>query len=176
MWIRPILFAVDVRKLTSPFTHAISRLDTFKDKKLMESCCIEFQLKVSQKKELQAGAVLASRVPVHGTKGARGLWVRLKNTCKQFKFSLNQILLTLFMLRNEESKIIAVMSSNVDDLLYGYLLEGAEGTNSVLQQFLVGTRIHILEFLWERVSTRRRLWYSCHSQRQHRSLTMRNTV
>ena len=29
------------------------------------------------------------------------------------------------------------MSSNVDDVLYGYLPEGAEAMNSVLQQFLV---------------------------------------
>ena len=68
------------------------------------------------------GDVLASRVPVNGTKDAgRGLWLRLKDTCKQFKFSLNQILPTLFTLRDDESKIIAVMSSNLDDLLYGFL-------------------------------------------------------
>ena len=54
------------------------------------------------------------------------------------QFSLHQILPTLFTLRSEESKIIAVMSSNVNDLLYGYLPEGAEAMNSVLQQFLVG--------------------------------------
>ena len=30
------------------------------------------------------------------------------------------------------------MSSNVDDLLYGYLPERTEAMNSVLQQFLVG--------------------------------------
>ena len=54
MWIRIILFAVGVLRLTSPFTHANSRMDTLKDKKLIESCCIVIQLKVSQKKELQA--------------------------------------------------------------------------------------------------------------------------
>ena len=53
MWIRTILFAVGVLRLMSPFTHAISRTDTFKDKKLIESCCIVFQLRVSQK-EVQA--------------------------------------------------------------------------------------------------------------------------
>ena len=37
---------------------------------------------------------------------------------------------------------MAVMSSNVDDLLYGYLPEGAEAMNSVLQQFLVGKEEH----------------------------------
>ena len=58
------------------------------------------------------------------------------------QFSLNQILPTLFTLRDDESKIIAVMSSNVDDLLYGYLPEGAEVMISVLQQFLVGKEEH----------------------------------
>ena len=91
----------------------VLQTDIFKGKKSIES-------KVSQKKELQAGEMLASRVPVYGTNDAgRGLWLRLKNTCKQFNFSLNQILPTLFTLRSEESKIIAVMPSNVDDLLYG---------------------------------------------------------
>ena len=92
---------------------------------------------------IAGGAILASHVPVYGTKDAgRGLWLRLKSTCKQFNSSLVQILPTLFTLRNEESKIIAVMSSNMDDLLYGYLPEGAEAMNSVLQQFLVGKEEH----------------------------------
>ena len=38
MWIRTISFAVGVHSLTSPFIHTISRTDTFKDKKLNESC------------------------------------------------------------------------------------------------------------------------------------------
>ena len=46
------------------------------------------------------------------------------------RFSLNQILPTLFTLRNEESRITAVMSSSVAGLLYGFLPEGAEATNS----------------------------------------------
>ena len=40
---------------------------------------------------IAGGAILASRVPIYGTKDAgRGLWLRLKNTCKPFKFSLTQ--------------------------------------------------------------------------------------
>ena len=36
---------------------------------------------------IAGGEILASRVPVYGTKDAgRGLWLRLKNTCKQFNF------------------------------------------------------------------------------------------
>ena len=144
MWIRRMLFAVGVRGLTSPFTPAISRTDTFEDKKLIESCCIEFQLVVFQKEELiKGGEILASCVPICGTKDAgRALWLRSKSTCKQFNLSLNRMLPTLFTLRNEESKIIAVMSSDVDDLLHGILLEGATVTNSVLQQFLVGKEEH----------------------------------
>ena len=92
---------------------------------------------------IAGGEILASRVPVYGTKDAgRGLWLRLKNTCKEFKFSLNQILPTLFTLRDDESRIIAVMSSNVDDMLYGYRPEGDEVMNSVLQQFLAGKDEH----------------------------------
>ena len=118
------------------------RMDTFKEKKSIESCCTVLQPKVFLKKEVQA-EILGLRVSICGTKDAgRGLWRRLKNTCKQFKFSLNQILPTLFTLRDDESRIIAVMSSIVDDLLYGSLPEGAEAMNSVLQQFLVGKEEH----------------------------------
>ena len=84
---------------------------------------------------------------MYGTQDAgRGLWLRLKNTCKQFNFSLNQILPPLSTLRDDESKIIVVMSSNVDDLLKP---EGAEAMNSVLQQFLVGKEEHgTFRFCW----------------------------
>ena len=71
---------------------------------------------------IASAEILASRVSVYGTKDAgRGLWLRLKNTCKQIKFSLNQILPTVFTLRDDESRIIAVMSSNVDDRLNEWL-------------------------------------------------------
>ena len=66
MWIRTILFAVGVFRFTSLFIHAISRVDIFKDK-LIESCCIVFQVKVSQWTELQAEKCWPSRVPVYGT-------------------------------------------------------------------------------------------------------------
>ena len=47
---------------------------------------------------IASGEFLASRVPVYSAKDAgRGLWLRLKNTCKQFKVSLNPILSTLFV-------------------------------------------------------------------------------
>ena len=46
----------------------------------------------------------------------------------------------------------AVLSSNVNDLLYGYLPEGAEATNSVLQQFLVGKEEHFtFSCVWKEI-------------------------
>ena len=91
------------------FTRAISRTVTSKGKKLIESCCIVFRLKVLPE-GVAGGEILASRVPVYGTKDARrGLWLRLKNTCKQFTVSLNQILPTLFTHRDDESRITAVI-------------------------------------------------------------------
>ena len=122
-----------------------------------------------------SGSILSSRVPIDGTNDAeRGLWIRLKNTCKQFNFSLNRFLPTLFTLRNEESKIIAVMSSNLDDLLYGYLPERASAMNSVLQQFLVEKEQYgSFRFCGKRIiSTRRGLWHSCHRKRSHRTSTI----
>ena len=54
MWIRTKSFAAFAHRVTSPFAHAISQTDTSKGKKLIESCCFVFQLKASQKKQLQA--------------------------------------------------------------------------------------------------------------------------
>ena len=65
-----------------------------------------------------------------------------RTRAKQFKFSLNQILQPLFTLRDDESRIFAVMSSIVDDLLCGYALQGSEAMKSVLQHFLVGKEEH----------------------------------
>ena len=66
IWIPTISFSVGVHKLTSPFTYAISRTDTPKDKKSIESCCIVFR-----KKELQVEPFGVSRLPIYGTMGAR---------------------------------------------------------------------------------------------------------
>ena len=63
-------------------------------------------------------AILASHVPVSGNEDAgRGLCVAsIEEHRQRVQCSLNQILPTLFTLRNEESKIVAVMSSNTDDI------------------------------------------------------------
>ena len=67
------------------------------------------------------GTVIAARVPIYGTKDAgRGFWLRLKEVVLHQAYALNCILSTMFTLR-KDGQIVAVMSSNVDDLLYGGL-------------------------------------------------------
>ena len=113
---------------------------------------------------IAGGASLASRVPVYGTKDVgRGLWLRLKNTCKLFNFSLNQIQPTLFTLRNEESTVIAVMSFQCGRLAV-WLSPGRSRSHELCVATILGwqRRTRYLQFLWECVSTRRRLWHSCH--------------
>ena len=68
----------------------------------------------------EEGAVIAARVPIYGTKDAgRGFWLRLKEVVLAEGYNLNQILPALFSLGDSDDKIAGVMSSNVDDFLYG---------------------------------------------------------
>ena len=46
MWIFTVPYAVGIHELTSSFTHAVSRTDTPKEKKLIESCSIIFRFRV----------------------------------------------------------------------------------------------------------------------------------
>ena len=129
----PTLLAVGAHRLTFPFVHDFTN-GYFQGQEIDRILRYRSPAEGIPEEGVAGGSILASRVPICGAKDAgRGLWLRLNNTCKQFKFSLDRILPTLFTLRNHESKIIAVLSSNVDDLLYGYLLEGADAI-----QFLVG--------------------------------------
>ena len=83
----------------------------------------------------EQGAVIATRVPIYGTMDAgRGFWLRLKEVV--LSKGSNQILPTMFTLR-KEGKIIGVMSSNVDDLLYGSLPEAENMMKGILETFAV---------------------------------------
>ena len=56
---------------------------------------------------------------MNGTKDAgRGWWLRLKEVALDNGYSLNKILPTMFSLRDKD-KIVGVLCTNVDDLLYG---------------------------------------------------------
>ena len=59
--------------------------------------------------------MIAARVPIYGTKDAgRGFWLKLKQVVLAEGYKLNQILPALFALRDDDGKIVAVLSSNVD--------------------------------------------------------------
>ena len=83
------------------------------------------------------GDVLAARVPIYGTKDAgRGFWLRLKEVAEGAGYKLNKILPTMFALRDNE-KIVGVMTSNVDDLLYGSLEGYEDSMKKILETFSV---------------------------------------
>ena len=120
----------------------------------------------------QGGTILASHVPFCGTKDAgRGLWIRLKDSCRASGSSSNQLLPTLFTLRNDDSEIIAVMSSNVDDVLYSYLTKGAEVVNSVSASAILGRQGRLWHFhiLRRGISPGRKLWNLCFDKGQYRT-------
>ena len=142
MWIRTISFAVGAHRPTSPFTHAISRTDAFKGKKLIESCCTVFHLKVFQKRN--------SRRRDFGLTCSR---LRYKRCRTRIVASIEEHVQTvhIFIEPNSADSVHASRRgiknhccdvSKVDNLLFGYLPEGAGATNSVLQQFLVGKHEH----------------------------------
>ena len=86
---------------------------------------------------VEDGAIIAARVPIYGTRDAgRGFWLRLKEVVKSEGYDLNQILPTVFMLR-KDGRIVSVMSSNVDDLLYGSLPDEEHHMQKILDTFNV---------------------------------------
>ena len=90
---------------------------------------------------VEEGAVLAARVPIYGTKDAgRGFWLRLKEVAIEKGYVLNKILPTLFALRDSNDSIAGVMSSNVDDLLYGSLPDFEGAMEEILDTFSVRER------------------------------------
>jgi hypothetical protein len=86
---------------------------------------------------IEEGAVIAARVPIYGTKDAgRDFWSKLKEVVLSKGYTLNNILPTMFTIR-KEGRIVGVMSSDVDDLLYGNLPEDDEKMQEILEDFKV---------------------------------------
>ena len=84
------------------------------------------------------GTVIAARVPIYGTKDAgRGFWLRLKEDMCKEGFTLNRILPTLFAFRDSNENIVGMMTSNVDDLLFGATGKAEEAMMKVLEGFNV---------------------------------------
>ena len=86
---------------------------------------------------VEEGAVVAARVPIYGTKDAgRGFWLKLNEVVLREGYTLNQILPALFAI-SDKGKIVAVLSSNVDDLLHGEKKEYEGAMQRILKAFSV---------------------------------------
>ena len=60
-----------------------------------------------------------ARVPVYGTHdGGRKFWKRLKTSATRKGFKENSILKALYALHNSEGRLIALLCTHVDDLLW----------------------------------------------------------
>ena len=87
---------------------------------------------------IEEGTVIAARVPIYGTKDAgRGFWLRLKEHMCYVGFTLNRILPTLFAFRDSNENIVGMMTSNVDDLLFGVTGQAENAILKVLEGFNV---------------------------------------
>ena len=85
--------------------------------------------------------MIAARVPIYGTKDVgRGFRLKLKKVVFDKGYHANQILPTMFTLV-KLNKIVAVMSSNVDDLLYGSLPEAEQEMKDILAEFSVKQKL-----------------------------------
>ena len=74
MSIRTTLFAVGVHKLMFPFTRAIARTDTVKDKKIERILLDRVPAEGTPEEGIAGGSILAPRVLICGTRDAgRGL-------------------------------------------------------------------------------------------------------
>ena len=86
---------------------------------------------------IEEGTVLAARVPIYGTKDAgRGFCLKLKEVARAKGHTAKKIQPTIFTLV-KDGKIRVVMSSNVDDLLYGSLPEAEHEMKEILAEFQV---------------------------------------
>ena len=77
---------------------------------------------------------------MNGTKDAgRGWWLRLKEVALDNGYSLNKILPTMFSLRDKD-KIVGVLCTNVDDLLYGNIPGHEKAMEKILNTFSLRER------------------------------------
>ena len=84
------------------------------------------------------GGGLIARVPIYGTCDAgRGLWLRLRQTCIDAGFTPSSIMPGLFYLRKNE-RLVGMLCTHVDDILWGCLPEGEENVQKILTSFDMG--------------------------------------
>ena len=80
-----------------------------------------------------------ARVPVYGTHdGGRKFWKRLKTSATRKGFKENSILKALYALHNSEGRLIALLCTHVDDLLWAAEPEAEPIIEQLLGEFSCG--------------------------------------
>ena len=94
--------------------------------------------------------MLLIRVPVYGLcDSGRGFWKRLDSESKETGFTASAVFPAFYFFKNnssqnedeiQESEVVAVMTTHVDDLLYSYLPQGKQAVEKLLSKFDIGTQ------------------------------------
>ena len=87
-------------------------------------------------------ALLLIRVPIYGlTDSGRGFWVRPDgDTTKDCGLKASMIFPALYYSLGSDGSCVALLASNVDDLLFTYLPEGGGTIKKFLQKFELGSQ------------------------------------
>ena len=94
--------------------------------------------------------MLLIRVPVYGLcDSGRGFWKRLDSESKETGFTASAVFPAFYFFKDnssqnedetQESEVVAVMTTHVDDLLYSYLPQGKQAVEKLLSKFDIGTQ------------------------------------
>ena len=89
--------------------------------------------------EIQRAGYMIARVPVYGTTDAgRNLYLRIKESCKEFGLKSSQILSALYFITGEFNKLCAAICAHVDDFLWAATPDGEPVVQRLLDQFKIG--------------------------------------
>ena len=165
----PTFLAVGAHKLTFPFVHDFTN-GYFQEQEIDRILRYRSPAEGIPEEGVAGGSILASRVPIYGTKDAgRGIVAPIEQHLQTVQIlsgsnSADSVHSSKPRIKNHCRVVFQCRWLAV------WLSPGRSRCHTILGWQRRGQDFQIL---WERVSTRRRLWYSCHDGR---SLTTRNMV
>ena len=82
---------------------------------------------------------MLARVPIYGTKDAgRKFWKKLRRTFVDAGFRENRIYKALYSITNKDGKVVCLLGTHVDDILWANFPEVDHIITSVLAKFQCG--------------------------------------
>ena len=80
--------------------------------------------------------MLVARVPIYGTCDAgRSFWKALREAILELGFKENSLIRAWYHLCDDQGRIIAMLATHVDDMLWACEPEGQEAINKLLAKF-----------------------------------------